>query len=180
MAGLEDLTPEQLRAFNVGKLLLESDPEIKRSTLRLAKKANPKLNIPEVDLEDRLDAQDADARKREQKLSDELMAERVARRQSERNRQIEAAGFVVADIEKIIVDEKCGYETALKIAELQARTADPGPADIHHSNPIGMPVEMRPDKDWRKLDGAGLRKRSAQVASEMITGFRNARRPAAR
>ena len=176
MAGLEDLTPDERKAFNLGRLLL-GNPEVRRESLRLAKKADPKLNLPEIEFEEQLNQVNEAAIKREQKLADDLMSERVARRQADRNRQIVEAGYKVEDIEAIIVREKCTYETAMKIADLEARTADPGPADVQHGHAVGTPVEMRPEGDWRKLNGAGLRKRSAQIAGEMINNFRG-RRPA--
>lgn len=176
---LEDLTPDERRALNLGRELL-ANPEVRNDAFRLAKRANPKLNIPEIDLEDRIAASEAAALKREQRLSDDLMAERVQRRKTERDAQIIAAGYTVADIEKIIVDEHCSYETAMKIADLQSRTADPTPDNLRSGHVVGEAVEMRPDGGWHKLNGAGLRKKSAQVASEMISGFRNSRRLAPR
>lgn len=168
MAGIEDLSGQELVQARLGKLLLET-PEVRRDVLRLAKKANPKLNLPEVELEERLDAERADAIKREEKLEQQLMEERVARRKTERDAQIRAAGFTVEEIEKIIVDEKCTYETALKLAGLSKQTAEPTAGDVRFgANPPGTPVEMRPDKDWRKLQGSQLRQRSAEVAAEMI------------
>jgi hypothetical protein len=176
---LEDLTPDERKALNLGRELL-ANPEVRMDAFRLAKKANPKLNIAEIDLEDKIAAVNDAALKREGKLEEQLMTERVQRRKSERDAQIIAAGYTVADIEKIIVDEHCSYETAMKIADLQARTGEPTADNIRGGHVVGEAVEMRPEGDWRKLNGAGLRKKSAQVASELISGFRNSRRLAPR
>lgn len=177
---LEDLSPEQARAYNLGKLLLET-PEVRRETLRLAKKANPKLNIPEVELEERLDQERTEAISREQKLETQLMEERVARRKSERDAQIIAAGFKVEDIEAIIVREKCTYETAIKLAGMERQLAEPSSPDLQPVNAPGTPVEMRPGKDWGKLSAGDVRKKSATIAAEMINEFRGrTRRTAAR
>jgi len=176
-ANLEGMTQAERRAFLLGQELVKN-PEVFREGQRLAKKANPALQIPEIELEDKLAAQEARALERQQKLQDELMQERVTRRQQERNRQIEAAGFEVSEIEKIIVDEKCSYDTAMKLAAAERRSAEPTGGD--HRGAQGSPIEMRPAEDWRKAGAAGLgglRKRSAEVAAEMINNFRG-RRPA--
>lgn len=178
MAGIEDLSPAELRAFRLGKLL-ESNPEVRREALRLARKADPKLRIPELELEDRVDAE-RDARlKSEEKLEHQLMEERVARRKSERDAQIVAAGFTVDEIEKIIVDEKCSYETAMKLAELMKSTAEPSAGEVRTGAP-GEPIELRPGEDFRKLgtNVGGLRRLSASIAGQMIDQFRGRRRAA--
>lgn len=177
MAGIEDLTPAQLREFRLGQELMK-DPAIRLQALRLAKAANPALHLPEVDLEDRIVKVTEDAKAREQKLSDELMTERVTRRQNERNAQIREAGFQVADIEKIIVDEKCSYETAMKLAAAERRSAEPTSSHTRGRHQH-EPIEMRPAEDWRKAGSAGtggLRKKSAQVAAEMIDQLRSGQR----
>jgi len=179
MAGLEDLTPDQLRAFNLGKLLLEN-PEVALEAKRLAKKANPKLQIPEVDIEDRLAAQRTEFQTELERRDQSAMAERVAARKRERDRQIQEAGFTVEEIEKIIVDEKCSYETAMKIAELQQQLATPAAGDVIAGGVPNIPKEMRPEKAWRSLSNGDLRKKSAAIAGEMINDLRSAGRRRAR
>jgi len=174
VAGLEDLTPAQLKAFHLGQELMKN-PEIHRQGLRLAKKANPNLHFPEIELEDQIAGVEARAQEREQKLEHDLMAERVNRRKAERDREIVDAGFTVAEIEKIIVDEKCTYETAMKLAAAERRSAEPGPGDYRSGHNQGDPIEIRGDADFRKAGASGLgalRKLSAKVASDMINGFR--------
>jgi len=176
---LEDLTPQQLQAFNLGKLLLEN-PEVAIEAKRLAKKANPKLQIPEVDIEDRLAAQRTEFQTELDRRDKEAMAERVAARKRERDRQIIEAGYKVEEIEAIIVREKCSYETAIKIADLERQVATPSAADVLSGGIPNIPKEMRPDKDWSKLSAGDVRKRSASIAGEMINEFRTARRQGAR
>jgi hypothetical protein len=165
--------------MRLGALLLKN-PEIALEAKRLAKKADPTLQIPEVDIDDRIAAAAKESQKSVEKLENELVAERVARRKTERDAQITAAGFKVDDIEKIIVDRKCTYETALHIAELERRTSEPTTADNNFSNPPGTPIEMRPEKTWRGLFGGALRQKSADLAHDMVNQFRNTRRAGAR
>jgi hypothetical protein len=175
MAGIEDLTPQQLRAFHLGQELMKN-PEIHRQGLRLAKKANPALVLPtEIELEDRIEAVNQGAKEREAKLEEQLMTERVARRQGERNKQITDAGFTVEEIEAIIVAEKCTYETAMKLAAAERRSAEPGPGEYRSGAHQGDPMEIRPDQDFRKAGASGigaLRKLSSKIAGDMINGFR--------
>lgn len=172
----ENLTPAEAQALRLGSLLLQKNPDIALKAKRLAKEADPTLNIPEVDIDDRMHAVVKPALDRADKLEQELVAERVARRQTERNAQIRERGLKVEDVEKIIVDEKCTYETAMKIAELQARTSEPTPGDLpFRGNPPHTPIDMRPDKDVRKLQGNSLRKWSSDLAHNMVDQLRGRR-----
>lgn len=178
MAGLEDLTPQQLRAFHLGQELMKN-PEIHRQGLRLAKKANPALVLPtEIELEDRIEAVNEAAKGREAKLEEQLMTERVTRRKGERDRQILEAGFTVAEIEALIVEEKCSYETAMKLATAMRQSAEPTAGDYRGGHTQGDPIEIRPEQDFRKAGASGigaLRKLSSKIAGDMINGFRGRR-----
>lgn len=181
MAGIEDLSPQDRAALNAGKLLLQSNPDIALRTKRLLKEAKPDLRFPELEIEDRAAAAVAATDKRVEKLEADLINERVARRQTERNAEITGKGFKVADIEKIIVDRKCSYETALHIAELERTTAEPTAGEVQHGgNPQHTPIDMRPEKDVRKLQGNDLRRWSADLAHSMVDAFAKTRRAAAR
>jgi hypothetical protein len=177
MAGVEDLTGADLQAHSLGKLL-QQNPEVYREAQRLALKVNPKLRIPEIELEDQIAKSEAKNKERTDKLEEELIAERVARRKTERDAQIAALGLEIAEVEKIIVDEKCSYETAMKLAQLQRQTAEPTAGDHNFVNAPGTPVEMRPEGDVRKLSGASLRRWSADQAHKMIDQLRGQRRVA--
>jgi hypothetical protein len=181
MAGVEDLTGRDLEAHRLGQLLL-SKPEVRREAQRLAKKVNPALHIPELEMEDRIEAARTESKDRADKLETQLIAERVERRRSERAEQCRAQGLDVEEVEKIVVAEKCSYETAMKIAALQRETAAPTNPDTVSGAGAGA-VEMRPDEDWRKAGANGLaalRKKSADTAREMINGFRKGGRAGAR
>jgi hypothetical protein len=181
MPGIEDLSPQDQQAHRLGTLLLRKNPDIAKRARRLAKEADPTLSVPDIELEDKIAEGQAASDKKLEKVEADLMTERVARRKAERDAQIVAAGFTVEEIEKIIVDEKCTYETALKIATLQQQTAEPTAGDVRHGgNPVHTPIDVRPDADWRKLGGnkAALARRSHDVAATMITDFAKARRTA--
>ena len=171
----EELTPAQQQALRLGELLLRKNPDIALKAKRLAKEADPSLSIPEVDIDDKIAAGVTAANARADQLEKELVTERVTRRKGERDAQIRAAGFKVEDIEKIIVDRACTYETALHIAELERRSSEPTPGDLPRGNPMHTPVEMRPEKEWRGLFGNQLRRKSADLAHAMVDQFRGRR-----
>jgi hypothetical protein len=175
--GLEDLSPKDLEAINLGRRLM-GNPESRLEALRLARKLDPNLKTPELDIHDSIAASEDRARKREEKIEGDLMAERVARRQGERNKQITDAGLEVAAVEAIIVEEKCSYETAMKLALAEQRSAEPTAGDVRSGNVQGTPIEIRGDADFRKAGSFGvgaLRKLSSKLAGEMIDGFRGRR-----
>jgi hypothetical protein len=179
MAGIEDLSPDDRRALAAGQKLLKANPDIVHRAKKLLKEADPTLRFPELEIEERVESHVKANDKKVEELEQELIKERVTRRQSERNAEIASKGFKVADIEKIIVDRKCSYETAMHIAQLEQQTAEPTAGDVRHGgNAPHSPIELRPAADWRKLQGNDLRRKSAEVAGQMIDEFTRARRAA--
>jgi hypothetical protein len=177
MAGADDLPLEQQKALRLGRLLLETNPEIAMDAKRLAKKADPNLRLPEVELEDKMRAEAAARAEWEEKQEQRQMEERVTARRKERDREAKAAGFTPEEIEKIVVDEKCSFETAMKLAELQRQSAEPGAGDVYYGGRVPQPRDMRGDPEWRKLSPAQQRLRGNEMAHQMIDDFiRKARR----
>lgn len=178
MAGVEDLSPSDAAAHRLGRLLL-SNPEVRTAAHRLALKVDPKLDVPEIRLLDQVAAVEERARERETKLEGELLKERVERRQSERRADLRARGYDPDKVEQIIVDFGCkDYDAAVKIYDLQARSAEPTAADVMHGgNPPGTPIDLIPAAKERPTSIADMRKRSAQIARDMIDQFRG-RKPA--
>lgn len=175
--GIEGLTPTQRDQLRVGAALL-SNPEMRRETQRMYKRANPKAIIPELEAEDLIAKSRAEDKERFDKQEREIMELRVANRRRERDQQAISEGFEPADIEAIVVREKCSYETALKFAAMERQTADPGPGDVRGGTAPGSPLELRPGEEFRKAGGdkRSLARVSAGLAADMIDGFRG-RRP---
>lgn len=179
MANLEDMSPAEQQQLRLGKLLLETNPDIAMDAKRLAKKADPKLRLPEVELEDKLAAERAERAKLEEKIERQRIEDRVAERERAARSQIEDAGFTVEEIEKIVKDEGSGISiaTALKLATLQRESAVPGAADFR-GGPTTGPVEMRPEKEWRSLSVSDMRKKSADIMREGINDILRRQRAA--
>jgi hypothetical protein len=178
VAGVEDLTGADLEAHRLGKILL-GNPEVSLEAKRLAKRAQPSLRIPEVELHEAIAVQDAKAQEREQKLSDELLRVRVEAKHNAKRAELKDKGYNIDDLDKIIVDFGAkDYDSAIKIYDMQQARAEPTAPDIRSGNAVGAQIDMRPDQDWRKLTPGEARRKSADIAGEMISGFRTQRRAA--
>lgn len=158
---LEDLTTNELlehaKKSDEGARLLNSllsDPALRGDALRLLKKKNPAMAIPELDstsgLEKRLE-EETEAR---QKLEAQMREDQIrARIEKERVRVMSAYEFTEADmaeVEKIMTDKDAPiphYDAAAKVFRAQKVQATP---TSHHLNP---PMFEMPAKDvW----GAGV------------------------
>ena len=179
MAGIEDLSPELQQQLRLGAIMLK-DPAIAREAKRLAKKADPSLRIPEIELEDQVNAVAVKNNERIDALEQQLVTERVNARHAAFRADCEKQGLDPDEVEKIVVAEKCSTATALKMAVMQRETAAPSAPDVRTGNPQGAQIDMRPEADVRKLYGGALRRWSADTAAEMIDGFRKVRRAVAR
>lgn len=168
---LEDLTPAEQQQLRLGKLLLESNPEIALDAKRLAKKADPRLRLPEVDLQDQIEALKKDKQEMEDKMERQRMEDRIAARERAAKAQIEEAGFTPEEIEKIVKEEGLHGEgaigTALKLAIYQRQPVEPGAMGVN----VAGPFEIRGDPNLRKMTPGDLRRWSNRTGHEMIDAF---------
>lgn len=131
MPTLEDMTPEQRAAAAQLFTFVKANPDIERTIRREAKKKNPAMVAPDLEIEDRLAAQEA-------KFNETLAADRKERLdalQAERRREahdkIKAAGLEPDAVEKVMVDENIGnYDTAIKYVAAQKRLAPSTPPSL--------------------------------------------------
>lgn len=177
--GVEGLSANQQQALKLGELLLNTNPDIARDAKRLAKKANPALRIPEIELEDAIDKASEKNTAKVAELEQRLIERDVTDRRRIFREDCTKQGLDPDEVEKIVVAEKCSPATAIKLALLQQQTGEPTAA-AHHVMPQGTPVDMRPEKDIRNLSGAALRKWSADQAHSMVSDLMSKRRTAAR
>lgn len=168
---LEDLSPAEQQQLRLGKLLLESNPEIALDAKRLAKKADPRLRLPEVDLQDQIEGLKKNNQEMEQKLERQRIEDRVAARERAAKQQIEEAGFTPEEIEKIVKDEDLHGEnavrTAIKLANASRQSAEPGPMGVNYAGPL----EIRGDPNLRKMSPGDLRRWSDKTGHDMINDF---------
>ena len=166
MAGLEDLSPEELKQFRLGKMLLEANPEIADEAKRLARKVDPKLRLPEIDLADKIAAEKKAREEWEEKQETQAREDRVHRRRQEEAQRAIDAGFTPEEIEKIVVDEKCSFPTAIKLATLQRESAVPGPAQFNSGDPLAKTKDG--EFDWRKASPGDQRRKGLEIAHQGI------------
>ena len=174
MAGIEDLGPEDLKALKLGKTLM-ANPELRMETLRLYKRADPKAVIPEIELEERISAAESKNAERVEQLHAEVIAERVARRDAEFKARCQAEGVDVAAVEKWVKENPgLSIDNAIKMVKLEGQSAEPSASEIRSGESAGLPMEIRPVDEFRKLgtNRAGVQRLSASIASQMINEFR--------
>jgi len=161
MASLEDLTPEQKQALNLGTLTkqLLQNPETAEAAQRLLMKGDAKLRFPEVTLKDTLS-------KVREETAEETKALRAEVKRLEAERKLEKLHAKVADAGlelKPVVDlmEKHGlaptdenYTMAIEVLRNRAALAEPTPSDL---KPLEAPniKEMWADPvKWREQEAA--------------------------
>lgn len=113
-----------------------NDPQLSKDAKRLIKKKYPNLQIPDFDIEEKVEARFAERDKKEQETAAERQKrEQDERWQSERTRVKEQYGFTdeaMGRLEKMMVDRSIGnYEDA---AELMA-SREPKPSEAEDYDP---------------------------------------------
>lgn len=120
--------------------LLLGNKDTREEALRLLKKAKPDMNIPEIDLADKVNAT-ITARSVEDKntitaLESKVLQMEVSKRLDDQRASVVAKGIVTADeipaVEKLITDMGFpNYETAARYYFAQKQLAPPTPASYH-------------------------------------------------
>lgn len=151
---------------------LATDPETRESFLRLVKKKNPKLAIPEIDAADR--AREAVAQQHsslEKKVAE--LEERLQKNAAfnplvaEREALVRARGEdEVKKIETLMLERKIGsYATAAEYVDLEKRVATP-------TQPLGLKTAAQLPKltdTFLKNPVSGARDLAAQAVNDLIT-----------
>jgi hypothetical protein len=161
MPSLEELTPEQqdqaLKLF----AFVKQNPEVEKQIRREAKKKNPNMSAPDIDLEDALAQQRED-------FEAKLDAERKERldflqveRRKEAHSKIRSAGLDPDEVEKAMVDESIGnYDTAIRYVSAQKKLAPSTPESI-------TPMTMPENKDLWKNKEMFARKAAFEAINEL-------------
>lgn len=147
---LENTTEEQRLSLARAMQTLLNNPEVSRDTKRLLKKVDPKLQFPDLEVDERIAKFEETQREREKEREE---AERV-RRANESYEQIRgkvtARGFKVEDVETVMKDKGiANYDTAMDFIEAQHRLAPPTPDSV-------MTMEM--PANMQEMNNMGLKK----------------------
>jgi hypothetical protein len=161
---LEDMTPEQQTQAAQLFQFVKANPDIEKSLRREAKKKNPNMAAPDIELEQALENQKKEF---EEKLAAERK-ERLDGLQAERRREahdkIKAAGLDPEKVEKVMVDENIGnYDTAINYLSAQAKLA---PGTSRSFTPHTMPDTKELWADRNKF----AKTQAFQAINEVIAG----------
>jgi hypothetical protein len=157
---LEQMTDDERNSAILKRLL--NHPEVGRDAKRLWKKIEPKANFPDLDLEDQVAAQTKTLNEKIEKLEQEQLEGRVIANREANHKRIKDAGFDVAQVEKVMTDEKiANYDTAIKYLRGQSALAPPTPEAV---TPIRMPDNL---KDIQKNPIAWARGEAFKAINEL-------------
>lgn len=174
---LENLTPEQLENMSRGKALLDSllnDPETRKATMRLIKKKNPNMPLPEIDTEDAAAAILENERKEREKL--EAKVRESEARESVRAKREEAVekGWVgreeIPALEKFMTDNEIpSYEKAASLFK-QAKRAEA--AHVAERKSGDNTLSMPDNKELYKNPTLWARQQASAAVDEIVAGRR--------
>jgi hypothetical protein len=137
MASLEDLTMEQQEQAARLFSFVKANPDIEKSIRREAKRKNPTMSAPDIELEDALARQREEFEARLKERDDQTVSARLVNQRAEAHAKIRDAGLSPEEVENTMVDESIGsYETAIKYVRAQKQLAPATPESISpHSLP---------------------------------------------
>lgn len=142
---------------------LANDPGTRRDFLKLAKKANPNLPIPELDMEEHVSKATESANKKIETLENRLMEKDINDRIQKARSQIVKDGLVsesdVPEVEKLMTEKKIpDHRTAAEFFKLQKESARPTPSAF---TPNTLPVDMK--TIGKDVNGWARREASAAI-----------------
>lgn len=133
---LEDLTPQQRANLRAGELLF-SNPELAGHAKRLLKKADPKLQFPDVDLEDALEAERTARKKETDDLRNTIHENQIKETRRAKHAELKEQGYDPVAVEKIMTDNKImDYAAACRYMDAVNTPAAPTPQSI---TPTSLP-----------------------------------------
>lgn len=131
---LENVSIQQRDELALLSKNLSDDPTTRKEFLRLAKKINPGLVVPEIDIEDRTNATLEAMRKENEKLMNTL-TDRDRRDELEKKRaSLNVSKEEVSEIEKIMLEKHIpDHETAKQYWDWMRQAAVPTPTGYNPS-----------------------------------------------
>ena len=176
MASLEDLSHEDLLAHtkalkasdDLFKTLLTSS-DTREETLRLMKKKNPNLILPEIDSSDRvmkaLDAERDERLKLQESITIDKINARIDKERERVKREYKLSDKDMEGVEKIMTDKDKpipNYDSAARVYRAERTPSEPTPMQI------GTPTYDMPDgKTW--APGIGNAQRLNKIFLEEAT-----------
>lgn len=162
---LEGLSEAQIKQLASGmqQLLQSNEAEVRRGTQRLLKKVDPKLNFPEIELDEAISAAVKPLKEDNEKLRSELQEREFKATITAEHRKVQERGFKVEDVQKFMQERGIvSFDTALNVLDMEQRLAAPTPDSV--SAVYDLPDES---KEIFKNPSQWARKTAYQVIDQL-------------
>lgn len=131
---LENLSPEAVNELAALAQKLADNPETRKDFLRMTKRINPDLPIPELEIEDKTSTALAEIRKENEAMKAKLREKDALETLEKRRQALVKKGLVddeteIEAVEKLMLDKKIGdHETAAQYHQWMKQAATPTPS----------------------------------------------------
>ena len=170
---LEGMSQEAIIGLaQFAKGLMDS-PETRKDTLLLAKRRDPSLNLPEIDIPLQMDDALKAERKKLEDLEKDILKERAERNVMERRAKLKVDHRLsdddVAEVEKLMMEKGINsHETAAEFMVAQRQSAKPTPFQS------GFGSHQKPEVDAKQF-GGNIAQWSRNEAANTIADIRAGR-----
>lgn len=155
---LENYSPEAIEELAALSKRLSEDPKTRKSFLRLAREVNPDLPVPELEMEDVVNARASAAEKRVEDLEKQLRAREVREELSKRRNRLKEQGLAQSD-DEILEIEKLMTEKGIANHETAADY-------WRHMKQSAVPTSGYPSPVMSRMDIKGYMKNPVGAARE--------------
>lgn len=165
---LENVTEEQRLSLARAMQTLLNNPELARDTKKLLKKANPSLQFPDIDVEDKFEKFREEQGERDKKREEDDRVRRANENYEKLRGKVLEKGFTVEEVEKVMKDKGiANYDTAMEYIEAQRQLAPPTPDSI-------MTMEM--PANMNEMNAMGLKKFRLNTMNTVLNEIRAGKR----
>lgn len=165
---LENVTEEQRLSLARAMQTLLNNPELARDTKKLLKKANPSLQFPDIDVEDKFEKFREEQGERDKKREEDDRVRRANENYEKLRGKVLEKGFTVEEVEKVMKDKGiANYDTAMEYIEAQRQLAPPTPDSI-------MTMEM--PANMNDMNAMGLKKFRLNTMNTVLNEIRAGKR----
>lgn len=168
----DELTPEeQAHQMSLGARMARAlkTPEMRKEALKFLKKADPTMQIPELELDNEIQKVRDDEKKERETLLARLEQQQNASDWEKLERQATSRGFKAADVTAFMTEKKVGdWNAAMDFMDNERQLATPTPASMTSLFPE--------DKDERKELFANPKKFAQKRAYAAIDELNKQRR----
>lgn len=166
---LENLSEDARNELAALAQRLAENPETRKEFLRMTKKINPDLPIPELEIEQYTNQAVSQAQQRVEQLEARLREKEAVEQLEKRRQNLMKKGLIksedeIAEVEKIMVEKKIAdHETAAQYHEWMKQAAEPTPGTTFNPSPVkGFDL----NKYW-KNPGVAAREEAVRALNDL-------------